>query len=286
MHRHITAGLLLTLTASLLGCNNTGRAALDDGLSGAEDGSYLKDARLIADVFIWDCYEGEKTYPGPFAHHVSLEYAPDALRPLQLPSAGGCTYGLDMFPTTAGAGGVDLVGITGDPEWETASHDGEFRQMGVGFYFDDVLGDDRVCGNGARARLEGGTELVDAGRLSGIVTPQPSDIPDVTLGGFGDVVSWGDEIDISVSPHDWEQVWVQLRRENSSGEAMESVTCNITGLDEFRIDEQIWSMLNEDINIERNNLYVAFQRVETVRTNDDDLVDVFTRVIDPATILD
>jgi hypothetical protein len=280
MMRSIAAAVLLTM----FGCGS-GKAVLDDTTGVETNGQFLKDGRLIADVFTWECLsKGADPYLGTYAHMISLEYAPDALRSLDLPAPGECSYGLDMFPSNAGAGGTNIAGIESQPEWESESYDGELELTAAGFWFDDVLGNEHLCAE-ATERLEGGTKLFDAGVLSGISTPQPADIPNLEYDGFDTVIDFGSDIDISWEEHDWEQVWVQLRRE-SGNDVVESVTCNVTNGTSFTVDADVWAMLDSSLNVEKNNLYVAFQRAETVQTTDDQLIDVFTRVIDIAVIID
>ena len=263
-----------------------GKDTTEDGSGDGDDdsGRFIKDGRLIADVFTWECLAKDSTYPGVYAHKVSLEYAPNALRSLDLPAPGDCAYGLDMFPTNAGAGGSNIDGIASQPEWETDYFDGELELMATGFWFDDVLGNEHLCQE-AEDRLEGGTSLLDAGILSGLTTPIPSDIPEITYSGFDTVIEFGEDISISWSEHEWEQVWIQLRRESGS-DVVESVTCNVSGELGFNIDSDIWSLLDSDLNVEKNNLYVAFQRAETMETNDEQIIDTFSRVIDIAVIVD
>lgn len=269
----------------LIACGS-GKAVLDETSQSEEgtDGRFMKDGRLIADVFTWECLSDGGTYPGVYAHKVSLEYAPDSLRNLDLPPPGECKYGLDMFPSNAGEGGSNIDGITSQPEWETDYFDGELELLAQGFWYEDVLGNEHLCQE-ATDRLAGGTTLYDAGILSGIATPSPAELPDISYDGFDTVIEFGDEISVSWEEHDWEQVWIQLRRE-SGQDVVESVTCNVTNSDSLTIDQDIWGLLDSDLNVEKNNLYVAFQRAETLETTDEQLIDVFTRVVDIAVIID
>ena len=278
--------LMIPITLLAASCGS-GKAVLDDTTNGETAGRFIKDGRLIADVYTWDCIENDKTgetYPGTYAHTVSLEYAPDALRSLDLPAPGDCSYGLDMFPTNAGEGGSNISGISTQPEWETEYFDGELELYAAGFWYDDVLGNEHLCLS-ATERLEGGTTLSDAGALSGLAAPEPAELPDIEYNGFDTVIEFGQEFEVSWDEHDWEQVWIQLRRE-SGNDVIESVTCNVSNVMEFAVDSEVWSLLDSDLNVDTNNLYVAFQRAQTVETSDDQLVDVFTRVIEVAVILD
>src|SRR5262245_57327781 len=107
--------LLWLGTTLLTGCDG-GRRGGDDAAS---------DARLISNLYTWPCDaddgSGEMLYAGVYGHTVSLEYAPGALRDLDLPDPGECAYGLDLFPAAAGSGGADIAGVGAvAPSWEMA----------------------------------------------------------------------------------------------------------------------------------------------------------------------
>ena len=277
--------LLIMLTGALVaGCNigKTQIGTTDTGSDGEGSGTG-KDARLIADVFTWQCTANGDLYPGVFAHMVTMEYAPDGLRSLELPVAGECTYGLDMFPSNAGENAAELSSVLGSPGWSNNNYSGSLDLMSTGFWLDDVLEDTHSCEE-VDERLEGGTEVLQAGAISGAVTPDPAEMPLVEYDGFDKIPEWGDEITASWDDdHEWSQVWVQFRRE-VDGEAWESVTCNVTGSSEFTIDDTIWDLFDSELNVDRNNIYIAFQNAGTVETDAGLSVDVLTRSIDIAVV--
>jgi hypothetical protein len=272
--------------ALLIGCNigKTQIGTTDTGEGGEGSGSG-KDARLIADVFTWQCTAAGDLYPGVFAHIVTMEYAPDGLRSLDLPAAGECTYGLDMFPSNAGENAAELASVLGTPSWSNDNYSGSLELMSTGFWLDDVLEDTHSCEE-VDQRLQGGTEVKKAGALSGAKTPDPAEMPLVEYDGFDSILAWGDEATASWDgDHEWSQVWVQIRRE-VDGEAWESVTCNATGSDSFTIDDTIWDLFDSKLNVDRNNIYIAFQNASTVETEAGMKVDVLTRSIDIAVVAD
>lgn len=285
---------VIALAAISAACN-TGKAALDWG--GKEE-----DARLIADVFTWHCEQmevddkGKPTgkyipWQGVFAETISLEFAPDALQNIDLPSPGGCSAGLDMIPDSAGTGGASIPDLEGDVEWESdavADNQGKLDDMGDGFYRDDVFNNYHGCQD-VEDVLMGGTRISQGGILEGLSTPEPVDAPDVTYngataGGSGGF-DWGEEIEVAWESSDWEEVWVQIRREREA-EAWETVTCNATGSESFTIDSAVWSLMDEDLVIETNNVYVGFQNAYD-QTLDDGLKAVgWSRAIAVAVIAD
>ena len=270
----------------MTGClgGKTQVGTVDTG-GGGEGSGTNKDARIIADAFTWQCSAAGDLYPGVFAHIVTMEYAPDGLRSLELPAAGECTYGLDMFPSNAGENAASLESILGNPSWSSDNYTGALELMSTGFWIDDVLEDTHSCEE-VDQRLEGGTSIEQAGALSGASTPEPVEMPLVEYDGFESILEWGDEVTASWDgDHEWSQVWVQIRRE-VDGEAWESVTCNATGSDSFTIDDAIWGLLDNDLNVDRNNVYIAFQNASTVETDSGLKVDVLTRSIDIAVVSD
>jgi len=85
--------------------------------------------------------------------------------------------------------------------------------------------------------------------------------------------------------NDWDEVWVQIRRERE-GEAWESVTCNATGDSSFSLNEEIWGLLDESLNVERNNLYVSFQRSAEQELDSGDVGLGLTRAMAVAVVQD
>jgi hypothetical protein len=278
---------LIVLTGALIvGCNigKTQIGTTDTGDGGEGSGSD-KDARIIADVFTWQCTAAGDLYPGVFAHMVSMEYAPDGLRSLELPAAGECTYGLDMFPSSAGENASGLASILGSPSWANDNYTGSLELMSTGFWLDDVLEDTHSCEE-VDQRLQGGTEVQQAGALTGATTPEPAEMPLVDYDGFDSILDWGDEATASWDDdHEWSQVWVQIRRE-VDGEAWESVTCNATGSGSFTIDNNVWDLFDGKLSVDRNNIYIAFQNATTTTTDAGLKVDTLTRSIDIAVVSD
>ena len=253
---HVVLGLGL-----VAGCGS-GKGSLGD-----EDSENDRDARLITDLYTWECEDSVSgsVYQGVFAETVTLEYAPNALAKLTPPSSGGCSANLDMFPSGAGEGAADIPGLDDQVRWETDLATGELEALGTGFYKDDVFSNVHSCQE-VDSLLGSGTTLVEAGDLTGIQTPAPVPVPDVSFDGLtfheetgGSTIEWGDEITASWEAHEWDSVWVQIRRERE-GEAWEAITCDASAGNSFTLDSAVWDLLDPELEVERNNLYVAFQR--------------------------
>ena len=283
-----TPSLAACLPLLVLGACGGGKGGVGGIGSGPE-----KDARLVTDVYSWECNGGADggTYQGVFQQVNSLEFAPDALRVVPLPSPGGCTAGLNMFPENAGEGGTAVPGVSGDIEWENDADDGYFVEMAAGFYQDDVFPDTRTCTD-INDVLLGGTRLVNAGSLEGVSTPSPQDIPAVEFSGLSvdpdtnvELIQFGDEITASWDDHDWDRVWVQVRRE-LDGTTWESVTCNATGLDSFTLDDAVWTQLDPNIDVDQNQLYVGFEAVGEEETVDGYKVETAIRAMALAVVQD
>lgn len=258
-----------------------------------EGGSVVTDARLLADLYTWQCQEGDfgRQYQGVFGQIVSLEYAPDSLRSLDLPGVGDCVAGLDMFPIDAGPNGAEIPGLSGVPRWETPNNDGALELAGLGFYRDDVYPGARTCLD-VEELLGSGTTLAEAGPLTGATSPAAVAVPDVDYDGLTvdpvtgvQSLEWGASIDITWGAHEWEEVWVQIRRERG-GEAVESVTCNASGRDGFGIDDAVWSQLTEALAVEQNNLYVAFQSSDVEELDDGTSIQSTARAMAVALVND
>ena len=255
-----------------------------------------KDARLVADVYSWECIaygdEGQQeNYQGVYAQRVSLQFAPDALPVVPLPGVGGCTADLNMFPEDAGAGGQSIPESGYEIEWATDADDGVFSLQAAGFWQDDVFEDNRTCNN-IQDVLLGGTRLRNAGVLEGVSTPTPAEVPVVEFSGLtvdpgtgAETIVFGDEITARWDEHEWDTVWIQVRRE-LEGVAFESVTCNVTGLEAFTLDDNVWSQLNGNINVDENQLYVGFERNEEVVTADGYSVETAIRSMAVAIVRD
>lgn len=278
----LTQFTLLIAANAILGCNSGKSEGDGDGDDG--DGGSISDARLITDVFTWDCEDREtgEVYQGAFGQAISLEHAPGSLQTLR-PPAGGCAASTDMFPSNAGDGGIDL-GFVDEPEWETDVDEGVLRYGAPGFYQDEVFPDVRTCQR-VTDILSGGTRLVEAGSLSGVTTPDPAAVPIVSFSGLStdpdtgaETIGWGDAVVASWDSHEWDEVWVQVRRERE-GEAWESVTCDATGGEDFTMGSEVWGLMDENLQVEQNQLYVAFQRTDSATTADGLLVETVTRAM-------
>lgn len=281
LHQVRALGLLGALVA--VGCSSgTVESDKDNDGGGTFSGSVV-DARLLADVYTWNCVDPSvgTPYQGAFGQEASLEYAPGGITALELPEVGACTAGLDMFPDDAGSDAIDIPGMTDDPEWESDVDDGTLRKIGTGFYYDDVYPDVRTCYSTDEI-MAGGVTLVDAGPLTGAATPPPNAAPTVTFSSAGSSMDFGDEVTMEWGSHLWEEVFVQVRREKE-GEAWETVTCNATGLDGFTIDTEIWSLMDERIDVQQNNLYVGFQTVDRSVVSGEE-IQVATRAIAVAVV--
>lgn len=249
------------------------------------------DARFIADLFTWDCQTDDtgggtvSEWQGVFAYQVSLEYAPDNLAARSLP-ASGCTKGLDLFPSDAGAGGVDLDGT---PSWSFGDElGGSLTRKNTGFYFDDAFGNQSTCG-AAEDMLAEGTLLENAGGFSGARTPSAGTYEDVrTSNELSEEtgLTFGQDITVEWSAEGWEESWVQIRREDSTGALVESVTCNTSGSETFDVDSDVWGLFNSAIETDITNLYVAVQSTGTSTAEDGQKIETLTRAIHVGVIHD
>ncbi len=253
----------------------------DTGDRGAPTTSGDTAARLIANVFTWQCHtKGDlnDTYEGVYGANVSLEYAPDGLQLLTLPEVGACEADLSMFPQDAGSQGAELAGVTA-PTWNTDWDSGTLDAVGDGYWEAELLGNQHSC-QYAEELFEYGVALGDAGSLSGITTPSAGSLTDASAGeGLGDAgLTFGEEVQVSWTEEGHAESWVQLRMERE-GYAYGSVTCNTTGLDGFSIDDSVWSNLDEAIPVEVINLYVGFQNESEQITASGVAATVITRTI-------
>ena len=239
-----------------------------------------RDGRLISDVYSWLCDDGD-SYQGVYKQQITLEYAPDGLGSLEPPSAGGCQLDKDMFPSSAGSEGASLPDLDGEPRWASDIDSGELQEIGSGFWRDDVTDNVHSCQN-IEELMGSGIELTDAGGLTGTSTPAPPEIPVVEFTGMtddnGTTIAWGDELVASWDEHGWDEVWVQIRRERE-GEAWESVTCNATGDTSFTMESDFWDLMDEDLQVERNNIYVAFNMTKETTSEEGMKVEAITRAI-------
>jgi hypothetical protein len=244
------------------------------------------DARLYADVYTWECEDSTTLdlYEGVFAYEISMEYAPDGLADRDLPSSG-CTRGLDMFPADAGSGGTDLPD-TDRPTWSTGDLEGALSHKATGFYKDDVFDNQSSC-TAAEDLLADGTTLGDAGVFSGASAPVPGAVGEVTIDGEVDEetgIPFGAQITASWDASGWDRAWVQVRREKD-GALVDSVTCATDG-ESFTLDDDAWSLLNEALQVDLTNLYVAFEVEGGSTTTDGQQILTYTRAMHVAVVQD
>jgi len=292
MTRFPLAVRTLSIMLALSACAS-GKGELEGDDVGGDGGVVITDARLISDVLTWTCQEGDggALYQGVFGQVVTLEHAPDSLRSLELPDKGDCTYGLDMFPANAGALATDIADLTGNPTWETDSVSGTLSHQGAGYYRDDVFPSARTCQEVSEV-AGGGIRLTNAGGFTGAASPEPEEVPEVAFDGLSEdpttgaeYLAWGTELVTSWGEHDWEEVWVQIRRERE-GEAWESVTCNATGMDSLTLDDQVWDLMDESLEVDQNNVYVAFQSSNKKTMDDRSTIQATTRTLAVAVVND
>ena len=254
---------------------NTGKVVIGTG-----EGAF--DARFITQVYTWQCGGFDvDPYPGTFGQEVVLYHAPASLSDL-LP-VEGCEYGVDMFPDNAGSGAAPIDGLSNFPEWDSTVDSGEL-QGGFGYWFEDVLTDEHTC-DSPHELMEYGTVLENAAHFSGAVAPSVSEVPMVEFGGFEGVIEWGAPVEASWENNDWDRVWVQMRRE-LEGQVLESVTCNVSGEDSFLLTEDMWALMDENLNVEYNNLYVTFEKRDLTQMNSGHWIETVSRAISIAVIED
>lgn len=244
------------------------------------------DARLYADVYTWEC-EDSKTleiYEGVFGYKISLEYAPDALADRDLPTSG-CSAGLDIFPSDAGSGGLDIPG-NANPGWTTGEMEGILGHESDGFYSDNVFENSSSC-QAAEDLLDDGTALSDSGPFSGAAAPSPGTVGEVTLEGEVDAetgIPFGAQVDASWDASGWDRTWVQIRREKDGG-LVESVTC-LAEDGNFTVDDDVWSLLSDALAVDVTNLYVAFEVDGSSTTADGQEILTATRAMHVAVVQD
>jgi hypothetical protein len=244
------------------------------------------DARLLADMYTWECTSAEdELYEGVFAYQLSLEYAPDGLEDRELP-ASGCTRGLDLFPGDAGGNGLDIPDVD-SPGWATADINGVLDHVTDGFYYDNVFDNRSGCQDAAELLAEG-TTLSDAGSFSGATAPSPGSLEDVALVGTVDEetgIPFGSEVTATWDAHGWDDSFVQIRREKD-GALVESVTCATDEDGSFTVDDDVWSLLSGALEVDVTNLYVGFQVDGGSETADGQQILTSTRAMHVAVVQD
>lgn len=244
------------------------------------------DARLIADVYTWECEDFDADgnafyYEGVSSYEISFEYAPDALATRALP-VSGCTKGLDLFPADAGTGGTDVPDVSA-PIWENGNYTGVLDRQSDGFYFGDATGNAELCSY-ADELIGEGTGISDAGVFSGARTPAAGSLAGVTISGLDPVkgITAGSEVNASWVDSGWDAAWVQVRSE-SMGELVESVTCAVEG-SEFTVDDDVWSLMTSAVEPDVTNLYIAVQNEKTVESEDGQRLQAATRFVHAAVV--
>jgi hypothetical protein len=245
------------------------------------------DSRFTADVYVWPCIEkgadtgSEDTlYNGVYAFDLALEYAPDALASQTLPAPGDCQASLSVFPIDAGASGVDIPELSGDPEWESVVDVGVLAHGSPGFYFSNVLENQRSCQTTDDV-VGGGVALTNAGAITGARTPDPGRAGrGHRRGRRAETASldFGEVTEVSWEASGWNETWVQIRQERD-GEAWGTVTCNTTGLESFTLDASVWGELSETLPVQYINLYVGFTAANTQLPDEVQKVHARTRTI-------
>lgn len=247
-----------------------------------------EDARYIADVYTWDCEDRADTgdvqvYDGVYSYNISLEYAPDKLAKRELPKSG-CTKGLDLFPSDAGGGGLDIP-ESDVPEWSNGDLSGKLDRLSAGFYYKDVSENVSNCSY-AEDLLGEGTSLQAAGVFSGAKTPKPGSLANVGISDYDKNVgiTTGTSPTISWDASGWADSWIQVRRENTKGDLSESVTCATAGADSYTVGDEVWSLMNAVVEAEVTNLYIVVQNDDTVTTDDGQKMKVLTREVYAAVV--
>lgn len=249
------------------------------------------DARFISDVYTWGCSQTDEsgnvtTWQGAYSYNLSLEHAPDALTSLDLPSSG-CNAQEDLFPDNAGEGGADIDGAS--PTWfNSDDYTGALSSKGDGFYSAVAFANRKTCGF-VDDMLGDGTQLNNAGDFSGARAPTPGTLGDVTVSG-GEVdqtsgIPFGADLTVSWDPTDWDESWVQIRREQG-GSLVEAATCSTTGESSFQINDDVWSLMHEAVEVDVTNMFVAVQNKDTLKTENGEEIELITRVMYVAVIQD
>ena len=251
---------------------------------GACDGGVIKlglgeetDARFTSDVYTWDCSGEDLDWMGAFSFDVSLVYTPDNLASRDLPPPNSCVAGLSMFALDTLEGGTDIP-ETETPEWSTGGKSGKLRRELPGLYYDDVFKNVFSC-DPVDSIISSGVELVKSGRFSGVSTPLAGEVVEVTsdLDAVGGV-PFGETFNLNWNATGWDESFIQIRRARSEI-LVETLTCNTTGQSQFEIDDTVWGMLDENVNANRNYLYVGFRNTDNVVSEEGQKVDTETRAL-------
>ncbi len=272
---------LLIAAALLMGCN---KGTIDVGGGAATDG------RLTSDVYTWDCTSEDGDWMGVFGFDITLEWVPDDIYDRSLPAPGQCTAGLSMFALDAGYSGDDIPNAKNkNPRWRTAGDTGRMDEVWSGLWRDEVDANVMGC-SPVEDTIVDGVEVYDAGIMTGARTPQAGEVALVEINGestseFETGFGFGEEIEVAWEASGWDESFVQVRRVKD-WIAYDTVICNTTGEEGFVVDDEVWGLLNEDLNVDYNYFYVAFRNTDQWETEYGQKVDVITRGLHVAGVLD
>ena len=192
-----------------------------------------------------------RRYLGTYGLELTWSTPPTACR-ISLPEAGECVADVSMFPQDAGTYGTEIPNASpAGTGWQRR------RILAPGFYHADVLGNQRSCifkldaHPGCEHR---GCRQPRGGRGPG------SDLEIVSFDGENTQLNQGIDFGSELTLSGGQRLGLFLIScARSAAYAYGSVTCNTTGQDSFLIDDEVWSLLDQDLNVETLNLFVGFQ---------------------------
>ena len=115
----------------------------------------------------------------------------------------------------------------------------------------------------------------------------PGEVSDVTLEGEVDEetgIPFGAELTASWDASGWDKTWVQIRREKD-GALVESVTCAADD-EVFTVDDDVWSLLSDALEVDVTNVYVAFEVDGSSTTADGQEILTATRAMHVGVVQD
>ena len=250
---------------------NTGKITLDRV---TED----FDARFVSQVFTWDCQSTTEDetdrFVGTYGHEISLFFAPGKLDDL-IPT-DGCSYGVDMFPTSAGEGASSIDGLSGYPMWSNSTDSGVL-EGGFGYWSQDVLTDEHTCLNPSTV-LDDTIELENALGLSNVQIEESFEVPMVDFSEGIAFLEFGQDASIEWESHDWPRSWVHIRR-SKAGQPVEVLTCVTSDVESFDLDDAVWDQFDEGLSADALDVYVAFEHRDVQRSDDGSVVEVLNRAV-------
>lgn len=257
-----------------------------------EDGAEQFDARFVSQVFTWPCEDYEEdsaggtmnigTTVGTYGHELAFFYAPGSLEDL-LPESG-CVYGAEMFPIDAGVNGSSLDGLQGYPQWANPNSGGEL-QGGFGYWFVDAMTDEHTC-DAPESILQYPATLGNANQFSNFSTETASYVPMVEFSGFTNVIAFGDNVTADWGSNgEWDRVWIEMQR-TKDGDVYESIVCNVSGQTSFTLNDDFWNMLDPNLVIEYQHLYVGMEKRKMKLTLTEEWIELVTRAVTVAVIQD